>query len=298
MNLSGHSILDLDSAHQLVENDLFIVSEPVGKPQQHQWFSKNIDICVLSSQIVSDIESALSLGSMASQSIDDYSAARHSHGDLYNKVKINSTYNEDADSVYVGSFVVDDKLTKIYAPFPVVSMRLQPEIGQLKFIHQLKKKKIDVYSSDFDGWVYADGSGYPLQKFNVHDEFEINGMTFYVPALNNFIRLNPTPYLKNDMTETYRHVDPQHHHNARLNLTGKVKGTLTYSCSTVGAGNTSHGATETAGKFDFKFDLDCTGLNVDPASTNYIRQSGQVGSETYPSYVNMPVMIYIGKPKH
>lgn len=154
---------------------------------------------------------------------------------------------------------------------------------------------INVDADDFDGWVYADGSSYSASKFNVGDAFDVVDGIFTVPALNNFIKMNPQPYLSNDMTEKHKPVVPPHSHKMSLSLSGNVEGNLKYKHTDGYDGRAwSHGVTYKDGTNTFKVKLDYSAMKI--STTGYIEQSQQVGVETRPSYNSIPVMIYIGRP--
>lgn len=299
VSLSGEIGTALSVINSINRNDILLLSEPVlDIKNNNQYISKHVSIGVLSDSIINNIKNLQKFGSMAYVDKNDYSSIDHNHDDIYNKVTISTLYRDSENTVKIGTLTIDGQKNDIYVPKMKIKTIPAPLVGQLKFIHHTIRRDINIYSDDFDGWVYADGSEYDCELFpTAKDVFDNNGTTFTVPALNNFIKPNPFPYSGNNMSETYNHVDPLHSHRMLVNLSGNVNGQLQYGCNTNGKGNTSHGASNADKVHNYNIDLDYTTINVSSRSKDYIHTSGSDTDETYPTHNNIPVMIYIGLPK-
>lgn len=289
----------LTSDNNFLPNDMLMLSEPALKHQRHptEYISKKVTFDMLSAKLVADINSLLDFGSMAYVASSDYAPIDHQHEGTYNKVAISCVLSAALSNDHIATFNVDGDKYELYAPKSTIRQLPEPEVGQLKFIYQTTKQAIDVNSDNFDGWVYADGSTYSTSMFDVKDAFDVNeDGTFTVPNLNNFIKLNSTPYQANDMSEKYEHVDPYHTHDITMSLSGNVKGSLKYQ-HTSGYGGIpwSHGRTDKDGTCIFQVELDYSLLKI--SSKGYIEQSQQAGEETHPTYNSIPVMVYIGMSK-
>lgn len=298
INLSGVLTSNLSSV-DIEHTDLLLVSEPaLKKNTSKQYLSKHVDFDTLQNQILNNLRDFQKFGSMSVEDTKDYSPINHTH-DYYNKVcGISSLLSGSDNTIYIGKIIVDGIETNIFAPNVRIKKTPSPILGQLKFVHHTTTHTIDIMSDDFDGWVYADGSQYKINQFDkqVSSVFDNDGEYFFVPYMNSFIKPNPTPYNQNNLESIYNHVDPIHSHNAVINLSGNVNGSLYYRYGAPGDGNTSHGASTAIRNMNYTVQLDYSNVRIASTSKNYIKPSQTELQETYPSHVNIPTVVYIGKP--
>lgn len=299
--LSGTCPTELSSVWTCLNDDQFLVSEPclnVRRPVN--WYSKKLSFEQLSARVVSDISAGWRFGSMAWEDKDGYSRYDHTH-DCYNKVLGVSCYYENYPdgTVDLGTITVGSVVHHMRMPAPEVHHVEQPVVGQLAFFATPGDSTgyaapVDWKSADFDGWVYPDGSKYPLSAFDIDGEFETSDGYFTVPTIRDFIRLNPRPYEQIYPDQDYSEFMPQHQHTVDLSLSGSVQGRFKYRATDCGEGHGSHGADQQDRLNPYTISLDYTGIKI--SDKDYMLSCQESGTETAPSYTDIRTMIYIGKP--
>jgi hypothetical protein len=121
---------------------------------------------------------------MAFESMDDYARIGHNHDDIYSKFDSNGTYTPEDDrfwnlmTLHISNFTEDGtcvvKTVDITAPSVLLPKFQEEDIGTLRFIGvdnlgtnvrtYGEKKNIDIFSEDFDGWVYPNGTTFNVES--------------------------------------------------------------------------------------------------------------------------------------
>lgn len=197
-NLSGSFVSELPTTSVISANDYIVGSSPLTKNNINKSFqSVKIKEDIIRHEIQDYVIDKLKLGTMAFCDKDDYSKEYHTHSEYSKLCAITPLYEKHTDTNLVFSIVNDGKTTDIYTPNPL-SLENNTMIGEIKFVAWKYKHEIDVNDENFDGWVYPDGKSYKLEDFKNSTElrqvFDNDGVSFRVPNIDQFIRINSKPY--------------------------------------------------------------------------------------------------------
>lgn len=172
--------------------------------------------------------------------------------------------------------------------------------------------------------MFPRGQSYEIGNFVLSSELEnafgsTNGI-FTVPCLSNFVKIATDGIYENHEFLTKhpgRNSVPEHRHtmtnasNSEIDISveeDKIDPNIIWNTLHSNGCSNSHGTIPHHGKKSKKQDIYNTGFEMDLPDTFKIHadniQSGKYGSsyseaneattETYPTYTNLPVMIYIG----
>lgn len=292
--LSGTSVTQTSAAAELRKDDVFLISEPClpHPPSPVQYESKSITYKTVLDSLFADLSGAMRFGSMAWESEDDYALSGHAH-DRYNRFAVAPALSAGSGNKLIARFTVNGEPSDVYMKVPSAKLLPEPVVGQLRFMAWPDPPAIDPYAAGFDGWVYPDGSSYPLADFPEGAYFENDGVNFTVPDLTDFMRADQRPY-EGTGSKAVAAVEylPRHNHTVSMALSGSVDGSFKYYTSSNGNGPNSHGAKNVTQIYDFPVPLEYSGLKI--TSTGYIRKCDAQGECTAPSYNSVPVTIYIG----
>lgn len=281
----------------IADGDILLTSREVNKNRE-QFFSRGLDFETLLNDIKNGIITDMGFGTMSTHGEDEYSKVGHTH-EQYNHVEYRPQSTVVDDGIVIGKIIIDDKIYElsIHNPLPQIH---SPEIGQIKFMATTTGMNVDITSTDFDGWVLADGSSYSLDDFDVGEEvFDIDRETntFTVPCIDDMIMINSRPYESYDCDACENLGIPKHNHEFNTRLSnGTVNGKFKYWCGQYGKGTSSHGSSTIKGtktkNYAVKIKMTYGRVIDDPVvSPNELL----LDQKPKPSTISVPVMIYIGR---
>lgn len=171
------------------------------------------DLCA---GVLADTYLNINVGSMAREQSIDYAFKEHNHDDIYSNLSAKSYYPIEDDnywhlgtlriSSYTESGQLNVKTVEFNCPAPKMPTFKDPDIGEIRFIVQNQltsydvkqygeSYNIDIYSDDFDGWVYPNGTVFtteqPVDFIDAKETYGVDENSFQVPDLRHFIKLNP-----------------------------------------------------------------------------------------------------------
>lgn len=324
---------DLSTLHagEFLSGDLFLISQQClsnvspdrvyefnGKVHYNEYRSLNEKYNTLSDKFFNDSRPLFGFKSMAWEDEEHYSLANHVHN--YSKVSCqplilpskDSSKKQEVSSIV--TFNIDNKNVTLYMPKISIYEQPRPYIGQLKFmaIQSLPQRPNDIryYSSlSFDGWVYPDGRVLDLSMFqqayeafgksyNVGDEGENQ---FRIPALSNFIRMQndfKDSRTYNSIVNEQKVILEHFHYVTDMYMSGNMTCDISIGTgrdtnngpSTHSPNNIDNPNSETSAKLAFNFN------NVRVDHVDSVRPSdASLDVQTYPSYNDLPVLMYIGE---
>lgn len=170
------------------------------------------------------------------------------------------------------------------------------------------KSNVDIYNSNFDGWVVPNGTTFACGSNEFRDACAMysaskspTATSFTVPNIDTFLSCNPGVQTTNAIEKRDGQVGiAAHKHSLKLDYGDGTKLTLNagsfklYTSATNaqmlsfvhgGSGNFEKVSSEIS---VYKFDADATLLDAS------VKEFGS-GSEAYPAYNALPMMIYIGE---
>ena len=166
--MTGTSISELGELTQISKNDVLVLSKKQNLCKiSDNHYSQKISYSSFTSQTLQKLSSMFSFGTMAFENKDDYALVSHEniHFNDYNYVTFDFKYTSSKDTTTIAKIKRDDTVYHLRIPNPKYPKQKEPPIGQVKFVAIPNPAPVDVYSTDFDGWVYADGSSYSIDDF-------------------------------------------------------------------------------------------------------------------------------------
>ena len=190
---------------------------------------------------------------------------------------------------------MDGRVTNhVYFPKTVFYKSDDPYVGELKFVTDRSRRAINVYSEDFDGWVYPDGSQYNVSDFpEAAATFGYSGTKFRVPELTDFFCGGTTKSEHVNATD----VIGKHRHRTRITFKPK---TVTGKITVMGTSNVTgdgggHNARGTNDSYSCELEMEIASISFN--GNCEIDNCESSGDTTHPTYNYMPVMIYIKRRK-
>lgn len=303
MILSADSvkISELDRIERLISDDMIVFEHDDSEGLSNTY---GIRYSELTSMMLQQISSQLSLGSISYHDYWEYSRSYHKHGYTHSEIIpypfttqiLEYQISEDNGVVYGGLGLGD------YGD--VVQTN---RIGDMKLMTVRDDGSHDVDSDSFNGWVYADGSRY--SRYDFPSAYEIfkdmegsDSVSFVVPQIDDFIKGEPrvgiTPYRNEGCmcTPSHTHEIPKeqmqpYNQSIRTNIALKVSmdGPTAGSANAMHTGFKNHASNMT----DLSIDINESIFDVD--STTSIDNITESQGTPYPKHFEIPMMVYIGK---
>ena len=309
MSYTGNTINEFNQAtiDTLNYDDLFAVSIP-DRYSNKIYNSRSITFYNLLTNIKNDLIRYCGFGSMFNEESSDYSLSNHKHdipndynASDYNHISVSysqSPTETDCDKINICNYMINGNISSIYIDKQVIHVPdySKPQIGDLIFVGYSNLQEIDE-NTDINGWVYPDGKKRLASKWpEVGNKFgSVVDGKFTVPILSDFIKPMTVDGARSNVPYSY----PLRNHTHQIN--GSVYGTInvTYELSigrTGDGGPLFHGHTSTIKKGDaiitdnFSCEIDLSSL-----TSNLDIEPTVIQGDPHPTYVNTPVMIYIGR---
>lgn len=309
MSYVGNTIKEFNQAtvDTLKRDDLFVVSIP-DRYSNKIYNSRSIVFDDLLNDIKKDLIKYCEFGSMFNEESSDYSLTNHKHdipndynASDYNYISVSysqSPTKTDYDKINICNYMINGNISSIYIDRQVIHVPdyTKPRIGDLKFVGYSNLQEIDE-NTDINGWVYPDGKKRLASKWpEVGNKFgSVVDGKFTVPILSDFIKPMNVDGEKSNVPYSF----PLRNHTHRINgsVYGNISVTYELSIGRSGDGgplfhghrtNVKKGDAIIADNFSLEIVLSSLTSNLEITPTDIL-------GDPHPTYVNTPVMIYIGR---
>lgn len=197
LSAASVKISELDRIERLISDDMIVFEHDDSEGLSNTY---GIRYSELTSMMLQQISSQLSLGSISYHDYWEYSRSYHKHGYTHSEIipypfttQILEYQTSDDNGVVYGGLGLGDYGDVIQTN----------RIGDMKLMTVRDDGSHDVDSDSFNGWVYADGSRY--SRYDFPSAYEIfknmegsDSVSFVVPQIDDFIKGEPrvgiTPY--------------------------------------------------------------------------------------------------------
>lgn len=252
------------------------------------------------------------LGTMSMRDKSEYSKYDHSHGDSYSLTQVFPIQKSgDPLATFDISNSEGSKSITIYQPHADVVESRKYSIGEIKLIARANYDAIDINSSQFDGFVYADGKTYSKSDFPSAWQTFSSGRTatqFKVPVMEHFIKLvNSVDTNVNGQKVDFYNYMPAHKHedinNIQIhNYTKSIEIDVKMVGNNVGSGTSGVAKAVHTGytkhEDNDKYRLQHLSIDLgDQSIASYATVTKDMPSEveSKPKHYRIPCLIYIGK---
>lgn len=214
LSKESRKVSELPNVDRLLSSDIFVAESDSG------YSGFKFAYGDLVGDLAARFRERMSLGSMACKETWEYSEIGHAHD--YTKTAVTPFYGTEHG--VIATCVVSDakSSSEMSIGLPEIELpKYEPyRIGDVALFARSGVLSVDVGSSEFSGWVYADGKEYRKSMFpSAYEAFKSlpgSGLDkFVVPVISGFLKPNPgTEFVNGSYLSAvqWRNQTPQHSH--------------------------------------------------------------------------------------